>query len=102
MNEHRDKILRLPPNRVWRTYSGGLLLDRVEGRAAPLDSRFPQDWLGSTMRSINPVYERENEGLSRVIVNGREVLLADLIAADPEYLLGARHLSAFGANQWCW
>lgn len=48
MNAHRGKILRLPPNRVWRTYSGGLMLDRMEGRAAAADGTFPEDWIGST------------------------------------------------------
>ena len=35
MNGHRGKILRLPPNRVWRTYIGGRLLDAMEGRENP-------------------------------------------------------------------
>ena len=51
MSNCRDKILRLPPNRVWRTYSGGLMLDRMEGRASPADGTFPEDWIGSTTRA---------------------------------------------------
>ncbi|HKI68950.1 MAG TPA: hypothetical protein VKA67_05135 [Verrucomicrobiae bacterium] len=98
MSEHREKILRLPPNRVWRTYSGGLMLDRMEGRAAPADGNFPEDWIGSTVRAINPNREQKNEGLARVIFSGGEAVLADLIAADPEYFLGAAHVSRFGAN----
>jgi mannose-6-phosphate isomerase len=98
MNDHHGKILRLPPNRVWRTYSGGLMLDRMEGRAAPADGTFPEDWIGSTVRAINPNRDAKNEGLARVIFSGGEAVLADLVAADPEYFLGAAHVNRFGTN----
>jgi mannose-6-phosphate isomerase len=98
MNEHRGKILRLPPNRVWRTYSGGLMLDRMEGRASPADGPFPEDWIGSTVRAVNPHRQVKDEGLARVVFPGGEALLADLVAADPEYFLGAAHVRCFGAN----
>lgn len=98
MNEYRGKILRLAPNRVWRTYSGGLLLDRMEGKPSPTDGDFPEDWLGSTVGAINPNRTQKNEGLAWVTIGDRKVLLADLIASDPEYFLGAIHLSRFGAN----
>ncbi|MDD5140697.1 MAG: class I mannose-6-phosphate isomerase [Verrucomicrobiales bacterium] len=98
MNAHRGKILRLPPNRVWRTYSGGFMLDRMEGRTAPADGPFPEDWLGSTVRAINPDRDAKEEGLARVIFSGGEAVLADLVAADPEYFLGAAHVKRFGTN----
>lgn len=98
MNPHREKILRLPPNRVWRTYSGGLMLDRMEGRVEPADGPYPEDWLGSTVRAINPNREQITEGLARVVFSGGEAVLADLVAADPEYFLGAAHTARFGAN----
>jgi len=44
MNAHRGRILRLLPNRVWRTYSGGLMLDRMEGLTAPADGPFPEHY----------------------------------------------------------
>lgn len=98
MNNHRGKILRLAPNRVWRTYSGGLMLDRMERRAAPADGPFPEDWIGSTVRAINPNRDVKNEGLARVVFSGGEAVLADLVAADPEYFLGATHVRRFGPN----
>lgn len=98
MNAYRGKILRLPPNRVWRTYSGGLMLDRMEGRAAAADGTFPEDWIGSTVRAINPDRDVKNEGLARVIFSGGEAVLADLVQADPEYFLGAAHVDRFGPN----
>ena len=98
MNEHRGKILRLPPNRVWRTYSGGLTLDRMEGHVSPADGPFPEDWIGSTVRAVNPHCEAKGEGLARVIFPGGAARLADLMAADPEYFLGAAHVRCFGSN----
>jgi len=83
---------------VWRTYSGGLMLDRMEGRALPADGPFPEDWLGSTVRATNPPPGRKDEGLARVIFSGGEALLADLVATDPEYFLGTAHIRLFGAN----
>src|SRR5271155_372061 len=74
------------------------MLDRMEGRESPADGPFPEDWLGSTLRAINPNREQKNEGLARVIFSGGEAVLADLVAADPEYFLGAQHVSRFGTN----
>jgi mannose-6-phosphate isomerase len=98
MNDHRGKILRILPNRVWRTYSGGKQLDEIEGRSNPTDGTFPEDWIGSTVRAVNPNQTRQNEGLASVVLNGKETLLADLVAADPEYFLGAEHIKRFGIN----
>lgn len=98
MNDYHGKILRLPPNRVWRTYTGGLMLDKMESRSTPMDGTFPEDWVGSTVHAINPNRETKNEGMARVIFPGGEAVLADLIAADPEYFLGLAHVTRFGAN----
>lgn len=97
MNQHRGKALRLLPNRVWRTYSGGYVLDQMETREAPADGEYPEDWIGSTVRATNPHYTPD-EGLARVAFSGHEALLADLVANDPEYFLGETHLRRFGAN----
>jgi mannose-6-phosphate isomerase len=98
MSGTQGKILRLSSNRVWRTYSGGLMLDRMEGKAAPEDSTFPEDWIGSTVRAINPDRAHITEGLARVHYAGGEAVLADLVAADPQYFLGAAHVERFGTN----
>ncbi len=55
------------PNRVWRCYRGGLLLDRFLGRESDVDGHLPEEWLASTTaaengeRSLGP-----HEGLSRI------------------------------------
>ncbi len=98
MNSHRGRILRLLPNRVWRTYNGGLQLDKMAGGSHPADGAFPEDWIGSTIRATNPGARPADEGLARVSFNDTNAVLADLLAADPVYFLGAAHVGRFGNN----
>ncbi len=93
-------ILKMKENRVWRLYLGGKLLDELHGRDGA-DGYFPEDWLASVVKAINP--ERpgkpEQEGLSEALLPGGEVAyLRDLIAAEPERWLGEAHCRALGAN----
>ena len=102
------QLLRLPPNRVWRTYLGGRELDRLAGpsAAAPADSHFPEDWIASTTRAINPPDATRHgaallpEGVSPVTVGTDPTLrdFAALLAADPASYLGAAHVARFGAS----
>ncbi|MEZ5278741.1 MAG: class I mannose-6-phosphate isomerase [Opitutaceae bacterium] len=93
-----QRIGLLPPNRVWRTYPGGRLLDRLQGKAAPADTHFPEDWIGSTTRAINPGRETEVEGIATAIFGPHRVNLRDVIEADPDYFLGEAHTAAYGTN----
>ena len=92
-------IIRLPPNRVWRTYLGGKTLDILEKKGDPADSHYPEDWIASTTKAKNK--GRENcvgEGLSRIEQEGQEIFLKDLFAEFPEETLGAKHTHKYGAN----
>ena len=51
---NRGQLVQLPPNRVWRTYSGGKVLDEISGITPAKDSHFPEDWIASTTEAINP------------------------------------------------
>ena len=96
----RGKILRLPPNRVWRTYPGGRTLDALAGAAAPADTHLAEDWIASTTRAVNRGRENISEGVSQVCV-GLDATprdFAELLASDPEYFLGAAHAKKFGAS----
>lgn len=93
---HRGKIVLLPPNRVWRTYTGGRTLDRLAGAATPADGQFPEDWIASTTRAVNVGREAIPEGPSQVVVAGRVHDFAALLAADPDYFLGADHVARHG------
>lgn len=99
MDELLRLPLRLPPNRVWRFYRGGVLMDRFRGSAEPEDTYYPEDWVGSTTPAINPPeHTYEGEGLSSVEVGGRTVTLADLLAERPDDVAGARIVERYGAT----
>jgi mannose-6-phosphate isomerase len=98
MPDHRGKLVLLPPHRVWRTYQGGRSLDALAGVPAPVDTHFPEDWVASTTRAINAGREQIREGVSPVIIAGRTTDFAVLLASDPEYFLGPRHVAKFGAQ----
>jgi len=55
MNE--PDLLRNPvffePNRVWRCYRGGKVLDEFLGAPAGTDANFPEEWLCSATRAEN-------------------------------------------------
>jgi mannose-6-phosphate isomerase len=98
MSAHRGKVVLLPPNRVWRAYQGGALLDRAAGVPPRGDSHFPEDWMGSVTRAINPGRESVREGISQVQIAGESRFrdFQEMLAADPDYFLGAAHLSRHG------
>jgi mannose-6-phosphate isomerase len=89
-------MIELPQNRVWRSYQGGRILDEIVGKEDPQDSHYPEDWIGSVTTARNPDSQSKDEGVSRVGINGQELLFTDLIAQDPEYFLGAGHVARFG------
>ena len=89
-------IIRFPQNRVWRTYPGGKVLDRLAGKEVPQDSHFPEDWIGSVTPARNPGREDLDEGVSVVEAGGCPIRFDELLAGDPCYYLGEAHLAAYG------
>jgi mannose-6-phosphate isomerase len=87
--------LRLPPNRIRVFYQGGALIDRLRGIPNPQDDDRPEDWVGSVTALGWPGRDPA-EGVSVVEIDGRRVLLTDLVRAHPEEMLGAEHLRRFG------
>lgn len=97
--DHRGQLVRLPPNRVWRTYQGGRELDRLAGVPSPADTHFPEDWVASTTRALNAGREHLCEGRSAVLV-GDDATSRDfsqLLASDLVYFLGERQVMRYGA-----
>jgi mannose-6-phosphate isomerase len=86
----------LDPNRVRRTYRGGLLLEKFRRYENPEDSWFPEDWVGSV--SLSRLAEATNEGCSSVDYGGKKVLVKDLISQYPEAMLGAEHVARWGQD----
>jgi mannose-6-phosphate isomerase len=94
-----DQPIFFAPNRVWRCYLGGVLLDRFVGRAEGKDDYFPEDWLASVTRAINAEHSQgPDEGLARVLRPDGQPgeFLSDLLRGDPEGLLGEAHVARFG------
>ncbi|MCC7355611.1 MAG: phosphoheptose isomerase [Anaerolineae bacterium] len=92
--------LRLIPNRVYRTYLGGRLIDELQGRSDPTDNTFPEEWVGSFTRAVNPVREHVvDEGLSAVALpDGSQATLLSLVQQDPVPFLGEKHVARFGTD----
>ncbi|MCF3652035.1 class I mannose-6-phosphate isomerase [Synoicihabitans lomoniglobus] len=98
MANYRDKVVLLPPNRVWRSYTGGALLDQISGASTPADNHFPEDWIGSLTRAISPGREEIAEGISTAIVDEQSCDFGTLLASDPDYFLGADHVAKHGPS----
>ena len=99
MHHKFPSLLPLLPNRVWRTYLGGRTLDQMEGKQEPVDSHFPEDWILSTTPAINKGREDHlDEGISRVMFDGRDCLLTELLEQDAAYFLGQKHIQKYGVN----
>ena len=89
------------PNRIWREYTGGLMLDRFVGAADSGDGNFPEDWLAATEKADNGENsQREDEGLGRICEEDFDDggKLVDLLAENAESLLGSEHVANFGRH----
>ena len=93
----RRGIMKFEPNRVWRSYRGGMLLDGMVGKANGEDSHFPEDWIGSLVEARNPGRNQAGEGLTYVRDgSGERISFRDLLSRDVEYYLGS---SSGGRNR---
>ncbi len=91
--------LRLSPNRVWRSYQGGRLLDTIEGKPEPEDTHYPEDWIGSAVEAINPAeHARPGEGVATVEGQDGEVRIDGLFNEHAKYFFGSEHMARFGAQ----
>ncbi|MFC1581933.1 class I mannose-6-phosphate isomerase [Planctomycetota bacterium] len=90
--------LKLIPNRVWRLYTGGALLDRFQGKAEEKDDVFPEEWVGSTTDAVNEGRDIPHEGLSFCRLGDQKVLLRTLLEEQPEAMLGTRHAERLGSS----
>jgi len=85
-----SQIIKFSANRVWRTYQGGKQLDIMEGKDNPMDSSFPEDWIGSTVEALNIGREDVSEGLAMVVDDqGGSVSFRDLLNRDRAFYLGS-------------
>ncbi|MGX9417406.1 class I mannose-6-phosphate isomerase [Vibrio sp. WJH972] len=95
---YTNKLVRFTSNRVWRTYTGGKILDQLEQKSVPGDTHFPEDWIGSTTQAVNPDREHIVEGISHAVVGDESIRFDELLKSDPSYFLGEKHNKAFDLN----
>lgn len=74
-------------NRVFRVYRGGMLFHELLGDAAE-DGNFPEEWICSSVRAINPGREALVEGISLRREDG--VHFDQLLAENKKEYLGER------------
>jgi mannose-6-phosphate isomerase len=75
-------IDRVRPNRVYRFYRGGALIDRLRGLPEPADNDRPEDWIASVVPASNPGRFEPDAGLTR-LENG--ALLRNAIGTRPAH-----------------
>ena len=86
----------LSGTRVWRTYTGGRMIDEFMGNDDPSDGHFPEEWIASVVQAFNPGREQIVEGLNRLQF-GDETgpTLKECIENDPVAWLGQKHVAEF-------
>ena len=96
-----DKYAHIPlkqkSNRVWRTYTGGAMIDRWKLTSPEQDGSFPEEWIMSTI-SARGKGRPEAEGLSVVQTPEGEMTLKELIDSNPELYLGKTLAEKFGTT----
>ena len=88
--------ISVEPERVWRLYRGGSMIDALHGRPGQEDSHFPEEWILSIVEARNAGREEEHEGLNRLTEGG--MTLKSLIDSHPEEILGREHAARWGAT----
>ena len=84
-------------NRVWRTYSGGALIDKWKKAQEAIDGSLPEEWIMSTI-SARGKNRPEKEGLTNVETPLGVISLNELIASNPNLFLGRRVAEKFGTT----
>lgn len=90
MSENRmswQKPLFFRRNRVFRVYLGGMLFHDLLGDAAE-DNNYPEEWICSSVRAINPGHTDPLEGLSLRLEDGKP--FDRILQENPKEYLGAR------------
>jgi mannose-6-phosphate isomerase len=87
---------KFKPNRVWRVYRGGKMIDLMRRAENPSDGSFPEDWISSTVEANNPQRNLKTEGISIALIDNKEIPFDKLCQEYPEALFGREHAAKFG------
>jgi mannose-6-phosphate isomerase len=86
------ELVALAANQIPRFYAGGERIARFRGQTGSVDGHSPEDWVGSTVRAYGSI---DGTGITRLSDGST---LPELIARAPRWLLGDRHVDAFGSD----
>jgi mannose-6-phosphate isomerase len=89
--------LKQKPNRVWRTYEGGALIDQWKMDTPEIDGSMPEEWIMSTVtaRGNN---RPEDEGLTLIETPFGVKSLKELVESDKELFLGEKLAKKYGTT----
>ena len=90
MNIDMTKPIFFDRNRVYRIYKGGLLFSDFFGDERK-DNYYPEEWVASTVKALNPGSTIPLEGYS--MVEHTDITLKSLIEEHPEQMTGPLGLS---------
>lgn len=85
MKEYTEQPLFFNPNRVYRVYTGGRLMDQFLGGEGS-DNHFPEEWIASTVHAVNDIETGVDEGLSKI--EHTEITLKELGDRYPKETYG--------------
>ena len=95
MKKSNIGIIQVLPTKVFRVYKGGYLLEKFRGIKNPQDSDYPEDWILSTVKAIQP-YGISDESISKIKTINSIDNLEVLVKHFPEDILGKDHVKKFG------
>lgn len=75
------KAIRQLPTFAARTYRGGKVMRKFLGLGDTEDNFYPEDWISSFTEAKNKDYV-PNEGLTRVLFEGKETLITDVVTPE--------------------
>lgn len=91
MKRDVESLVRRPiffeRNRVFRVYTGGKGIDAMRGKNGE-DGYFPEEWIASAVKAINPKYFGARDGVS--VVEDTDIFFDDLLAGYGKQLLGGK------------
>ena len=101
MSDHLKKYAQVPlkqlPNRVWRTYNGGALIDKWKKITPQIDGSMPEQWIMSTI-TARGIDRPQDEGLSLIDTPDGVLPLRDIINSDTELYLGKKLAQEYGTT----
>jgi mannose-6-phosphate isomerase len=89
--------LKQGPNRVWRTYEGGALIDKWKKDSPQIDGSMPEEWIMSTITARGK-NRPENEGLSMINTPLGNKSLKELVNSNIDLFLGKTHAKKYGST----